>query len=175
MLDNTRVLVTGRLWMGTDGTRAIGPALIEMIKKAKQEVMIVAYRLTVAHEELGHSLESALARGCIVTIVLDRSGAPVAAEDSFLNRLLKNYHNWVVWDFHETSGSQNVALHAKLVIVDRRTALIGSANFSRNGLVENHELALSVAGKTARSLCTAVESLIQQATKAGVVTKRSAG
>ena len=68
-----------------------------------------------------------------------------------------------------------MALHAKLIAADRHTAVVGSANFSHNGLIENHEIALLVKGKAARSLCAAVDSLVKEASKAEKLIKRVGG
>lgn len=172
MLENTRVLVTGRFWTGADGARTIGPVLIDLIENARQEILIVAYRLTIAHDELRKSLEAALARGCHVKIILDANADPNVSEANFFNYLLKQYPNLCIWDFRESNNNQNMALHAKMIVADRKSAVVGSANFSRNGLIENHELALWVHGKTARSLCVASEVFIKEATKAGMLKKR---
>lgn len=175
MLDSARVLVTGRFWVGADGARSIGPALTELMDKAKQEILIVAYRLTIAHDELRKSLESALARGCLVKVILNNSESPIEVERAYFNGLLQKYSTLTVWDFCESTGNRNVAMHAKLIAADRHTAVVGSANFSHNGLVENHEIAILVKGKPVRSLCAAVDSLIKEASKADTLIKRAGG
>jgi len=39
-------------------------------------------------------------------------------------------------------------LHSKLTIIDRRYALVGSANISRNALEHNYEVMLKVSGQS---------------------------
>ena len=47
--------------------------------------------------------------------------------------------------FHQYFNSTRTKiLHAKLIIVDNKTALVGSANISRNALVSNYEIMLKV-------------------------------
>lgn len=50
-------------------------------------------------------------------------------------------------------------LHAKIIVVDREDALVGSANLTWKGLVGNHELAIVISGKTASSIGTLLDKL----------------
>lgn len=168
-----QVLVTGRLWLGADGARSIGTSMIELLKGAKQEIIIVAYRLTVAVPEFVSSIESALARGCYVRIVRDRANEIVAAEENYIENLLKYYSTVSVWDFKEISPpNSNCALHAKMVIVDRSSAIIGSANFSKNGMLQNHEIAVRLSGAEVKSLGVTCDQLIENGMKEGVLIQR---
>jgi len=144
-----------------------------MFNSAKQEVIVVAYRLTAGHGQLREALESSLARGMIVKIVINKEKDQHPVEKAFIDELLKRYSNLSVWDFDDDKNDMNVALHAKLVVADRSRAVIGSANFSKNGLLENHEIAVCVSGSQARSTCVLVETLIDQGLKTGVLKKRS--
>lgn len=169
---SSQVLVTGRLWLGADGARSIGNSLVDLIDSAKQEVIIVAYRLTSAVPELTRSLESALSRGCLIRLVLDASGESVALEDNYLNRLLNDFETFSLWEFRDISGPVNCALHAKMVLVDRARAIVGSANFSRNGMVANHEIAVQLEGPEVGSLAAACDKLIRNGQREGVLTQR---
>jgi phosphatidylserine/phosphatidylglycerophosphate/cardiolipin synthase-like enzyme len=172
-LEPPQVLVTGRHWLGAAGARSIGAVLIDAIASAKQEIIIVAYRLTVSVEEFTSVLESALARGCLVRIVRDDSGAANPAEQAYLHRLLDQFSNLSIWDFKDTSANHSgVALHAKMVIIDRHQAIVGSANFSRNGMVENHELAIKLTGPEARSLALVCDRLVESGQRDGVLVQR---
>jgi phosphatidylserine/phosphatidylglycerophosphate/cardiolipin synthase-like enzyme len=173
MLFGPKILVTGKFWLGADGSRAIGPVLIELLEKARQDVLIVAYRFTVAHEELCRALRSAAARGCLIKIILDRPDTLHPAEERFLENLIKDYPTCCVWEFFDNNSPSGIrSLHAKAVVVDRNQAVVGSANFSNNGLLENHELAVWLSGKAAKSVCKAAEQLIDEGTKANVVRRK---
>lgn len=168
-----QVLVTGRLWLGADGSCSIGSAIGDILKEAQQEVIIVAYRLTTGVPEFITLLESALARGCLVRIIRDHAVDVVASEDRYMDKLLQNYRTISVWDFREpNSPNSNYALHAKMVIVDRSKAIVGSANFSRNGMVENHEIAICLTGSEVRSLGVTCDRLIENGVKEGVLIQR---
>ena len=45
-------------------------------------------------------------------------------------------------------GKRRMILHSKITIVDRKYALIGSANISRNALIHNYEIMLKIKGKS---------------------------
>jgi cardiolipin synthase len=52
-------------------------------------------------------------------------------------------------------------LHAKIILVDRKYALVGSANLSLRGLMDNHELGLVVEGDTVADLTRAIDLLFK--------------
>jgi cardiolipin synthase len=158
--------------LGADGARGIGNALVELIDGAKQEVIIVAYRLTVAVPELTRALESALSRGCLIRIVRDTSGEPVVAEERFLANLLGDHAGLSLWDFLDGTSDLNCALHAKMVIADRSRAIVGSANFSKNGMVKNHEIAVRLEGPEVSSLARACDDLINNGQREGILILR---
>lgn len=171
--ENPQVLVTGRLWLGADGARSIGGSLIELLSEARQEIIIVAYRLTVAVPEFVSSIESALARGCYVRIIRDRADEFVEVEENYIDKLLRHYATVSVWDFRElTPPNLNCSLHAKMVIVDRSAAIVGSANFSKNGMVQNHEIGIRLSGKEVRALGIVCDRLIENGMKEGVLIQR---
>jgi cardiolipin synthase len=61
-----------------------------------------------------------------------------------------------VYDFDDPSTD---GLHAKVVVVDRKTAVIGSANLTFHGLTVSHELGLVVRGPAAASVASAIDLL----------------
>jgi len=50
-------------------------------------------------------------------------------------------------------------LHAKLIVVDRSIALVGSSNLSWKGLILNHELAVLIEGPTAAKVGNLIDVL----------------
>ena len=171
-MDDLQIFVTGRYWTGVAGTLAIGPALFDLINHGDQEITIVAYRLTVSVKEVRQALEAALGRGCEVRLILDKSGEENPSETGFFGKLMQAFPNLTIWDFQDHSGDKFAALHAKMLIVDRKKAIVGSANFSRNGLIENHEIAFSIEGGSVSKLCKIIDELITGASLAGVLKRR---
>lgn len=172
MFEKSQIVLTGRLWLGASGSRGIGTTLIEMISEAKNEIIIVAYRLTIAVAELNMAIEKALARGCIVRIILDARGAELEIERKFFESWLKNYHQQIeILEFYAIE-EKFVSLHAKVVVCDRRKAMVGSANFSKNGLENNHEMAVLLTGKTVRSVAKSIDQLVREGMRLNAIEKR---
>ena len=48
--------------------------------------------------------------------------------------------------FKPSGGTTKKILHSKITIIDRKFALVGSANISRNALEHNYEIMLKVSG-----------------------------
>jgi cardiolipin synthase len=57
-------------------------------------------------------------------------------------------------------GSDDIQqLHAKVIVVDRNKAVIGSANFSWNGMYGNYEIGLLLKGQHAWKLAKVIDVL----------------
>lgn len=57
-------------------------------------------------------------------------------------------------DFSNPDGSQ---FHAKAVVIDRKRALIGSANFTWGGMAINHEIGVLLKGKYAWDIASLID------------------
>ena len=114
------------------------------------------------HEQLRTALTAATARGVTVAVLAEDplddpnfSGAPAKA----LAGLLVNRLRWPI-DQRPVSGA---ALHAKAVVVDRRIALITSANITKRAAGDNIEAGLLVrGGDIPQRLIDHVNQLLQQ-------------
>jgi cardiolipin synthase len=164
-MDKVKVLATGQMFLKSPETILIGRALNELMDETRTELQIVAYRFTTSVQEFRDSFERVLHRGCNITLVLDQSSPDTDGySDTYVKSKLKEFKNLTVWDFTglQVEGSQKYIsqLHAKTVISDRKKAVVGSANFSRNGLLENHELALLIEGEKVLTLAKAIDELI---------------
>ena len=62
------------------------------------------------------------------------------------NQVISNVRQWArdFQTFHLYDFGSEADLHAKLIVVDREKALIGSSNLSWNGEVANYELAILI-------------------------------
>jgi phosphatidylserine/phosphatidylglycerophosphate/cardiolipin synthase-like enzyme len=72
-------------------------------------------------------------------------------------RSLRQFAYVKVVDFSDPEGS---LLHAKVLVMDRKKAVFGSANFSWGGMVANHEVGVLLEGNSAWTLATLIENLI---------------
>ncbi len=118
--------------------------LLQLIDEAQQEILLITYALHM-HDELRSRLDAAIARGVSVTVLAEDplddpnfSGAPAKALAGLDVKRLR----WPA-DQRPESGA---ALHAKAVVIDRRTALITSANVTKRAAGDNIEAGLLLRG-----------------------------
>jgi len=73
--------------------------------------------------------------------------------------MLKKKHNkkFILKDFNPPDRRED--LHAKLIIVDHRSALVGSANLTWKGMIINHELVIRIKGRHASEIGDLVDNL----------------
>lgn len=135
--------------------------LLQLIDEAAQEILIITYALHM-HEQLRTALTAAIVRGVSVTVLAEDplddpnfTGAPAKALDGLpINRL-----RWPA-DQRPASGA---ALHAKTVVIDRRIALITSANVTKRAAGDNIEAGLLVrGGDIPERLADHVKQLLQR-------------
>lgn len=158
-MSKSSVVVTGLAWMGS-GVGSIESALERLFTSAKQELSLTVYALGTDPERITTWLESALVRGVAVRMILNRSEEQPAAAIGSLKRLAASYPHFSLFRF---AGPENSELHAKVVVADRRLALVGSSNLSWHGMVANHELALLVEGEAATAVASALDRLFHSA------------
>lgn len=150
-----QLLVTGNKFTGR-GFRAIEPVLMEIVQSAREEIYVAAYVVTPLATRLLDMLEKALEKGIRVTAVID----DLENQPSEINKKLRNmsdkFKNMRLVSFCDPEGGH---LHAKAIIVDRRVAVIGSANLTWGGLVANHELAFLVYGDEAWNIASLLDAI----------------
>lgn len=123
--------------------RDYGPAVLELIKSAKESIHITSLELKYYENykdssvnEVVRELVAAHNRGVDVKILIDEYSKENNAYD-----LLKAAGVNVRWDDNRTTT------HAKLVIIDGKTVLLGSTNFSHYSLEKNHEANIIIRDK----------------------------
>ena len=151
-----RVVVTGLSWMGT-GIGSIESAIEGLFRETTDEVVLSVYAIGPSSDIIYGWLEGALARGIRITLVVDHLGEQPQSVVSRLEELTGKHLHFRLYDF---PGEEDSALHAKVIVVDHRLALIGSSNMSRRGLLTNHELAIVVDGEAAAEAGRAMDALI---------------
>jgi len=148
------LLATGERLVGK-GVRAFNPVLEEVLRTAEREIQIAVYRMDTSAMHLLNILEEAVRRGIRILVVVN------AVEDQppEIRRKLQELKRWQgtrVVDFQSNTGS---LLHAKAVVVDRRRAILGSANLTWGGLVQNHEIGILVEGPEAWEIACLLDAL----------------
>jgi len=148
------------VWTGpvtTAATRLTSAVVVELIGQAAEHVLLVGYAV---HNEptVAAALHNTRARGITVTLVLERK------DD---NPQFKGHaHPFPGLDairlcWPASSRPLGASLHAKLLVIDDHSALIGSANITGAALGKNLECGLLVrGGDTPRRLRQHIASLV---------------
>jgi len=142
------VAVTGDFWLGR-GLSSIWSLVKESISKAESEIQIAAYAIGENSDEYEffELLTGVLARGIRVLMIVNRFSNQRESVRKILLELASKYSSFVLKDFNPQDKRED--LHAKLIVIDHTTALVGSANLSFKGMIANHELMLRLSGRTA--------------------------
>lgn len=159
--EHLRVVVSGAVWMG-NGLGSIESALYQLFTQANDEVVIVAFAVSTATPMLFQQLTMMLQRGIRIRCLINRFlEQPQNVQRQFL-RMKGNFPRLLeIYSF--VAQNNEADLHAKIIIVDRNTALVGSANLSMRGLMDNHELGVIIEGVGALDVVKAVDQLFTSA------------
>ena len=156
--DHVRIVVSGSGWIG-GGSGSIETALHQLFASAHDEVMIVAYSISGSITIFFQQISSLLQRGVRVTILINRYSDQHSSAKQEIQQFL-NIHSHIFRVFSFVPSDSNADLHAKILVVDRQYALIGSANLSLRGLKDNHEMDVLVEGRTAVEIARKVDQLL---------------
>lgn len=155
--DRMSVVVSGSSWMG-GGFGSIESALRDLFALANDEVVIVAYAISGAAPALFQQIELLLERGVRVRMLINRYNEQHESVQTALSKLQAR-SGQLLRIFSFLPQYEEADLHAKIVLVDRRYALVGSANLSLRGLMDNHEIALRVEGSAVADITRAIDLL----------------
>ncbi len=137
------ILATGERLIGS-GVRAFDPVIRELLESARQEIQMAVYRFDVSSLPLLEILVQAASRGVRVLVIVSSFRSQPPEVQKVLQRL-ENLPGTVLVDFSATGS----LLHAKTIVVDRKRAVIGSANLTWGGMVTNHEIGVLIEGREA--------------------------
>lgn len=159
--ERTRQQSIDLVWTGPASavatSRLTWPVVTDLLSSARQEILLVGYAV---QESAGvtEGLVAAADRGVQVTLLLERHednpgftqhGDPLAGVPA--RRL-----HWPA-----SKRDAHASLHAKVLVVDRRAALVGSANLTGAALERNLECGLLLrGGPHPEQVCRHVESLL---------------
>lgn len=151
------------VWTGPDVSggshRLTAAVLAELIESASREVLLVGFAV---HSEpsVVAALSGAASRGVEITLLLERtednagysSGGGGPFPDLSARRL--------AWPADQRPSTRS-SLHAKVLVVDRRVALVTSANITHSALHANIECGVVVHDvRAARSIAGHVDALV---------------
>lgn len=142
------------VWTGPESNTGHGrltlAVVADLIAEAQQEVLLVSYA-TVPGEGIRHALHDAVDRGVAVTLLLERGqdNPKFRGHGEPFPRLPARRLIWPA-----PARSPDASMHAKVLVVDRRTALVGSANLTGYALERNLECGLLIRGGPVPGLLT---------------------
>jgi len=155
-MSNIDIVVSGLGWMGS-GIGSIESAIGDLLGNAQREILLTAYAIGQA-DRIFDLLESALARGVRVMMVVNRPAKQHLSVQHRLEYLSNKYAHFHLYPFQPDEKQGD--LHAKVLVADRQAALIGSSNLSYSGMVINHELAVLLRGTEASRIAEVIDGLI---------------
>ncbi len=151
------IVASGPIWAGV-GTRSLESSLREVIMGANSEFHMVVYSASFAIFRIFDMLEPRLAAGVRTTMILNRANR--SSQLSVIHRLnliARRFPDSRILSFEPRIHLRN--LHAKAVVADRIDAIIGSANLSLRGMMENYELGIRVHGEVAKRVSILIDRL----------------
>lgn len=151
-----KVVATGSAWIGR-GTGSVESAIEDILREAREEIQIAAFRITEGGVQFLKSIENCLEKGIRTTLIINRFGSQPPAVQNLLDDMTRRFPHFVQIDFRPKNKLED--LHAKIIVVDRSLALIGSPNLSWKGLVLNHELGAVISGPAAARIAHLIDEL----------------
>jgi phosphatidylserine/phosphatidylglycerophosphate/cardiolipin synthase-like enzyme len=126
---------------GTVGEQRLTAGVLhELLAEARERILLISYAAFTL-PEVAADLEAAVGRGCRVDVVFetseDSAGAYAGPQRPFAQVAGINRWRWPAE--HRDPGA---VLHAKLLVIDGRRALVGSANLTARALQHNLEVGL---------------------------------
>lgn len=153
---STQVVWTGPKVEGSF-LRATREVVRELLRGAQAELLVVGYWIAARDdgegiiEEVIASLADAVTRGLTVSVVVDERIRPDGRDN---RRILVSV--WPVGvalpkilTWRLPPGDEHLKLHAKLLVADRRDALVTSANLTSYAMDRNMEMGVRIVGQPA--------------------------
>ncbi|TDE84702.1 phospholipase D-like domain-containing protein [Deinococcus sp. S9] len=155
--DAVTLLATGIDLVGAGrGVRSFDGMLEELIEGARQKIQIAAYRFDPDFLRYFDLLEKRAEEGVEVVIVCDALERNEASVRQRIERLSPRIN---MFDYSARRRDRFEILHTKVMVVDGRHAIVGSANFGFGGLVTNVELGVYLTGATPWKLADMLDHL----------------
>lgn len=142
------------VWSGPSShsvpVRATAQALTQVVSEATSELLLMTYSAQ-PYEPLRAALESAVARGVSVTVVVETlQGAGNALAGSEPAAAFASITGVQLWHWPVAERAERHSrMHAKLAVADRRVLLVSSANLTASGVGKNIEAGMLIRGGSA--------------------------
>jgi phosphatidylserine/phosphatidylglycerophosphate/cardiolipin synthase-like enzyme len=156
-LNHVSLAVTGMAWLGS-GVPSVDQEMISLVRGARHEIMLCAYAITTGGMAFLREMRDVAAQGVMTTVIVNEFVRHPPDVQSYLMDAIRTVpQHWKVLDFVPPCAQSE--LHAKVLVVDRAAALVGSANVSFRGMFSNHEMGVVVRGPLAEAVAARLEML----------------
>ena len=135
LLFSTLLFASEIYFMPYDGKRA-ETKLYNLFLHAKKDIKIVIYTFT--NKKLARALKIAAKHGVKTTIIADKKEAKYKYSVIPQLALIKNFHIYLLSGKRYKDGT-NAKMHVKLAIIDDKSIITGSANYSYSAFYKNYE------------------------------------
>ena len=95
-------------------------------------------------------------REVLVVVILNKLEEQDEKIRSKIRKMERQYRKFRVVDFTDLAGGD---MHAKVIVADRKKAIIGSANFSWPGMSHNYEMGVQLEGDYAWKLGNIIDGI----------------
>jgi phosphatidylserine/phosphatidylglycerophosphate/cardiolipin synthase-like enzyme len=164
----------GMVWTGPE-VRGSLPRLArqvvkDMIADAHRELLIVAYWIAGPADGEGivvdviERIADAVRRGVRTTMILDCQERPYGGDNrqALLSLWPEKLELPGLYTWLDVRDEEHLKLHAKVLVVDERECLVGSANLTMHALDRNMELGVRLHGSVSKRISDHFKSLIRE-------------
>lgn len=138
------ILATGNIFVKRRNIRATGPVINRLLRESEGPIHMLVYKIGPSIG-LWKLLENKLDNKHQVTIILSMKEQLPFVKKRLLNLASKYADHLYLMNFNNPHGG---LLHAKVLVVDRKIAVLGSANFSKGGLANHYEVGMLIKDST---------------------------
>lgn len=134
------------VWTGPESeittSRLTAAAVVDLITEARRDILLMSYAIH-RDRQIADALRAASARGVSITLVAEthadnRSYRSEATPFAGIDMLRLHWP--------KVQRPRDAALHAKIIVVDDRIALVGSANLTSSAMEHNLECGILIRG-----------------------------
>lgn len=137
---DVEILATGQVFVKHNRIRATQPVIERLLHDVERSIHILAYKFG-QDIKMWDLLEDKIRYGYEVTIIVSMKDQIPPVKKRLRDMGRQYPDNLHLMDFKNPEGG---LLHAKVLVVDRKTAVLGSANFSKGGLTNHYEIGILI-------------------------------
>jgi cardiolipin synthase len=143
------------------GVRSTEPSMLEIINEANDELQILSYAITAGANNILEAIDEALRRGIKLTFIINSNENLSQEINDFLYSMKNKYNYCKIYLFN---SSDSADLHAKILVADRKIAIVGSSNLTSRGLIWNLEIGFLIEDKSVWKLAEVVDKIVEMST-----------